>query len=106
MEVENQKLQKDLQLQNQQMIQQEREAQLALKTEQQAHEEDMEKAGKGKEQLRMELTSEKQEVIHNFNLEKEEMQAKFEGERTELNEEMEAMIQVGKIISIGIVFVE
>ena len=48
MEVENEKLQRDLQLQNQSMIQQERESQVALKTEQQAHEEDIEKAAREK----------------------------------------------------------
>lgn len=48
MEVETSKLQRDLQLQNQNMIQQEREAQVALKTEQQAHEEDIEKAARQK----------------------------------------------------------
>ena len=46
MEVETAKLQRDIQLLNQAMIQQEREAQVALKTEQQAHEEDIEKSGR------------------------------------------------------------
>ena len=48
MEVDNAKLQRDIQLLNQSMIQQEREAQVALKTEQQAHEEDIEKGAREK----------------------------------------------------------
>jgi len=48
MEVENAKLQRDIQLLNQSMIQQEREAQVALKTEQQSHEEDIEKGAREK----------------------------------------------------------
>lgn len=43
MEVETQKLERDKQLLTQKMNQQEREAQVALKTEQQSHEEDLEK---------------------------------------------------------------
>ena len=46
MEVETAKLQRDIQLLNQGMVQQEREAQVALKTEQQSHEEDIEKSGR------------------------------------------------------------
>ena len=48
MEVDIAKLQRDIQLLNQSMIQQEREAQVALKTEQQAHEEDIEKGAREK----------------------------------------------------------
>ena len=46
--METSKLQRDIQLLNQSMIQQEREAQVALKTEQQSHEEDIEKAARQK----------------------------------------------------------
>ena len=48
MEVETAKLQREIQLLNQQIIQHEREAQVALKTEQQSHEEDIDKAARAK----------------------------------------------------------
>lgn len=42
----------------------------------------------------MELQAEKEEALHNANLEKEELIARYEAEKQELQEDIEAMNQV------------
>ena len=44
--------------------------------------------------MRLELQSEKEEIIHKGALEKEELIAQFDAEKQELNDEIEAINQV------------
>lgn len=75
----------------QKLAQTEKDLHLALKQEQQAHEEDVERISREKEQQRCDLESRREEIIHSFNLEKEELTNKFLNEKDDLEEELAAL---------------
>ncbi|XP_069775013.1 rootletin-like isoform X7 [Narcine bancroftii] len=93
MEVELSKMEHNKEFLTQKLSQAEHETRVALKNEQTAHEEDVDRLHREKEALRLDLEEEREELVQQLKQEREELCARFEAEKEELSEEIVTLQQ-------------
>lgn len=70
------------------LLQTEKDLKLALQQEQEAHQDDLDRLTREKDQQRSEMENAREQMIHAYNMEKEEMVGRYEREKEELANEV------------------